>query len=174
MNERKTMAEKMERSFRGHVTTQAMGTETLIYDERRHMAFCLNASSSAVWRLADGSRTVDEIAVEVSRQLGAEMSGELVRLALDELRENGLLETSAERQAESASTRESSPAGTSSQTGTDRALSRRAMLARLGATALLPVIASIVAPTAAQAYSGCVDCSAIQSRRRPPKPVSKN
>ena len=30
---------------------------------------------------------------------------------------------------------------------------------------LLPAVAAIVAPTAAQAYSGCVDCSDSQAAR---------
>ena len=40
-------------------------------------------------------------------------------------------------------------------------MSRRVLLQRLGVggALLVPAVAAIVAPTAAQAYSGCVDCT---------------
>lgn len=125
---------------------QPVGGETLVYDERRHRAFCLNRSSSVMWRLADGTRSVEEIRVAAEAELGAAVSAELVRFALGELQREGLVEwsTALAREPE---------------------VSRRAMLQRMGASAavLLPAIAAILAPTAAQAYSGCVDCSATQS-----------
>ncbi len=133
------------RSVQQHITTQQVGAETLVYDELRHRAFCLNASSSAVWRLADGTRTVAEISAAASEELRASLSEELVWYAIEELLRDGLMEAA------------------SSSAKTVRAISRRAMLQRLGVggVMLLPVVASIVAPTAAQAYSGCVDCSVV-------------
>jgi hypothetical protein len=143
------------RARRDQITVQAVGDETLLYDERRHMAFCLNATASAVWRLADGARTIAEIEAAAGRELGAEIGDEIVRVAYDDLRDNGLMI----RDEEADSCDAGDPA--------TRVLSRRKMLARLGigAAALLPVVASIVAPTAAQAYSGCVDCSVAGPRR---------
>jgi hypothetical protein len=147
----------------GQIATQEIGDETLVYDERRHMAFCLNSSISAVWRLADGERTVATIALEASRELGVEIGEELVTFALGELRENGLLEAATRYQPEAEGEGSPSQVETSSRTVADRMLSRRSMLARLSAAALLPVVTSILAPTAAQAYSGCVDCSSSQA-----------
>jgi hypothetical protein len=134
------LAKTIRGSSLGHITTQEIGDETLVYDETRHMAFCLNASMSAVWRLADGERTVGTIALEASRELGVEIDAELVTSALGELRENGLLEAATVRETEGGST--SSQAETSSRTVVDRVLSRRTMLARLSAAALLPAVAS--------------------------------
>lgn len=129
------------RSIRQEISVQQIGTETLVYDERRHRAYCLNESLSAIWRLADGERTVAEMCEAASAELKTPVSEELVLYALDELRRDGLMELSVDE-----------PRTT---------ISRRAMLQRLGVggALLLPAIASIVAPTAAQAYSGCVDCT---------------
>ena len=131
------------RSIQPRAFTQRVGSETLVYDPGRHMAFCLNQSSSVIWRLANGERTVAEIGAVASLELGTTVSEEFVFFALEQLRGDGLIE----------------PAATAK---TRPAISRRTMLRRLGAGSalLLPIVAAIVAPTAAQAYSGCVDCSA--------------
>jgi hypothetical protein len=129
------------RRLQRHVSVQQVEAETLVYDERRHQAFCLNESSSTVWRLADGKHTVAQIRAAASVELKAEVSEEFVLFALEELRRDGLVEPS---------------------TITARpAMSRRVLLQRLGVggALLVPAVAAIVAPTAAQAYSGCVDCT---------------
>src|SRR6185437_16878779 len=79
------------RARRDQITVQAVGDETLLYGERRHMAFCLNAIASAMWRLADGARTIAEIEAAAGRELGAEIGDEIVRVAYDDLRDNGLM-----------------------------------------------------------------------------------
>jgi hypothetical protein len=138
------------------VSIQKIGTETLVYDERRHQAFCLNESSSAIWLLADGERTITKISAAASLQLKTPVSQDLVLFAIEELRRDGLIESS--------SVAEAAPV-----------LSRRVMLQRLGVSGalLLPMIAAVLAPTAAQAY-GCVDCSssrASRAKRTPPTGV---
>jgi hypothetical protein len=134
------------RSIRQSISVQQVGTETLLYDERSHRAFCLNESSSVIWGLSNGERSIAEIRVAASTQLQAAVSEELVLFAIGELREAGLIEPSP--------------------TNGDRSsISRRVMLQRLGvgSAILLPAIAAIVAPTAAQAYNGCVDCTSSQA-----------
>ena len=130
------------RSVRRDMTVQSVGKETLIYDEVRHLAFCLNPIASAVWVMCDGTRGILEIAGLVTAELEYEVSGDAVQLAVDQLKQQGLLEQA---------------------TGLVPAyvVSRRAMLVRGGAGAMmmLPVVAAIAAPKAAQAYTGCVDCS---------------
>jgi hypothetical protein len=135
-------------SLKRHISIQQIGAETLVYDERRHRAYCLNGSSSVIWRLADGAHTVAEIREAASVELKTRVSEEFVAYALEELRRDGLMEPSAVEEARPA-------------------ISRRAVLQRLGvgSVLLLPAIASIVAPTAAQAYSGCVDCTSAPSNR---------
>jgi hypothetical protein len=114
-----------------------------VYDECRHLAFCLNESSSVIWRLADGEHTIAAICEAASAELNTHVNEEFVLYALAELRRDGLVEAfEVDRRA---------------------TISRRAVLQKLGVggALLLPAIASIVAPTAAQAYSGCVDCSSV-------------
>jgi hypothetical protein len=136
------------RSIQPRVSTQRVGSEILVYDPSRHMAFCLNRSSSVVWSLADGERTVAEISAAASFELGTSVSEEFVSFALEQLRGDGLIEPPETAKARPV-------------------ISRRTLLRRLGAggALLLPVVAAIVAPTAAQAYSGCVDCSAAPASR---------
>jgi hypothetical protein len=140
-------SEQMPRGIWREISVQQIGRETLVYDGVRHRAFCLNESSGVVWRLADGRRTVAQMSAAARLELGAEVSEELVRLILQELHADGLIEASGEDVVRVV-------------------ISRRVMIERLGAggAMLLPVIAAIVAPTAAQAYSGCVDCDTSQAR----------
>lgn len=134
--------------IRERISVQEVGAETLVYDERRHKAFCLNRSCSAVWRLATGEHTIAEISALASMELGEDVGEEFVRFAVEELRRDGLIEASCAAEVAMP-------------------LTRRAMLQRLGVggAMLLPAVAAIMAPTAAQAYSGCFDCSDSQSIR---------
>lgn len=130
-------------SLREKISIQQVGAETLVYDERRHKAFCLNASSSVIWRLADGKHTIPQICAAATLELSIPVCDEFVLFALDELRKDGLIEACSEGTVE-------------------QAVSRRVMLQRIGVGGLmlLPAISAIVAPTAAQAYTGgCVDCT---------------
>ena len=121
--------------------TEEIGDEILVYDELRHKAFCLNATSAAIWKLCDGAHTVEQIAASVTFRLAMPVAEEVVLFALEELRRDNLVETEAD-------------------VSTKPILSRRELMQKLGigAAMLLPIIAPIVAPKAAQAYSGCVDC----------------
>ena len=137
------MITSLPRKLQHQVTVQHLGAETLVYDESRHQAFCLNPTSAAVWNLADGTRTPAQIAAAASLSLKDLVTTELVEFALHQLRNDGLLE----------------PAVTTLPAVAP--VSRRAMLQSLGASSmlLLPAIAVIFAPHAAQAYGGCFDCS---------------
>ena len=147
------MDEDLARRIRHNISVQHIGPEILVYDERRHKAFCLNATSAAIWSMCDGEHTVAQIAASATVKLANAISDDMVLFGLCELRTDGLLEPSI-----------SSP--------TAPQFSRRLMLQRLGTgtAMMLPAIAAIMAPTAAQAYNGCVDCppapSAAQVRRR--------
>jgi coenzyme PQQ synthesis protein D (PqqD) len=111
---------------------QELEDETLVYDLGNHKAHCLNRAAAAVWRLCDGTR--DEAAL--ARLLGKELAGaadeDVVRLALRDLAGARLL-----REPLSARPR----------------ISRRRLIQRLGQAAALPLVVSIVSPTAAQAAS---------------------
>jgi hypothetical protein len=129
------------RSIPNHrIIVRQIETETLLYDESTHRAWCVNRSSACVWQLCDGNRTVKQIAEAASRELECAVDEDVVLLTLDELREKNLLEEP------------SSPIFVDG-------ISRRKMIARAGlaAAALLPVIGIIAAPPAARALSGGVD-----------------
>lgn len=127
------------------LTLQHVGEEILVYDERNHQAYCLNSLGSAVWQLCDGQRTPVDLAAAATLTLGRAITEADVLPLLADLHANALLKRHPDAVAH---------------------LSRRNVLARLGSTAALtlPVIAAIAAPTAAQAYSGCVDCTNISGQ----------
>ncbi len=136
---RETLPKRVEQD----ILIQQVGDELLLYDEVRHQAFCLNPVCAAVWTLCDGKHSISALAEAAGRQLKLAVEEQIVWLALEELLRDGLLEPLQDA-AEIPS------------------LSRRDLVQRLGARGalLLPIVAAIAAPTAAQAYNGCVDCDA--------------
>ncbi len=124
---------------------QAVGDDIVVYDATKSVACGLNATAAAVWRLADGTRTVPELAEALRAQIGDVADEDLVMITLDRLDEQGLIaEGFARRDVE--------------VTRFDRRrFIRRAGV--VGAAALaLPVVQSMVAPTAAMANS-CAECT---------------
>ncbi len=125
--------------------TQQVGSETLVYDERTHQAFCLNPVAAEVWRRFDAGGTAAQTAVAVSLALDTPVTEEAVLFAMAELREHGLIAPEAASKA---------------------APTRRDLMRQIGAGAIvmLPAVAAVMAPRAAQAYNGCVNCNATPSR----------
>jgi hypothetical protein len=118
--------------------------EVVVYDLERHQAHCLNRTAAAVFRGADGTRGLEDLAALLGDGLERGDAEAAVRLALDQLAGARLLE------ADPAALE---PAG---------GLSRRSVLHRagIGAALLLPAVASIVAPTPAEAAATCIQsCS---------------
>jgi hypothetical protein len=107
--------------------------EFLVYDLARHRAHSLNRVAAAVWRACDGTRGVAALGVAAARESGQPVPIEAVRYALQSLGRAQLLEGPVE----------------------EGGLTRRQVMARLGtaAAAALPLVTTIVAPTAAQAQS---------------------
>jgi hypothetical protein len=138
------------------IIEQHVADETLLYDEQRHLAFCLNRTSAAVWALCDGNHSVAQMAAALTTRFAEPVTEEVVLVALAQLRRDGLLaKTQVVNEIPAA------------------ILSRRSMVGRIGmgSALLLPVVAAIAAPRAAQAYNGCVDCtpsSRPNSRRSNP------
>lgn len=109
--------------------------EVLVYDLERDRAHCLNRTAALVWRCCDGQTAASEIARRLKVELDAPFNEELVWLALEQLEKQHLLAHSLA--TPSHFTR----------------LSRRQMIRNLGlaAAVAVPVVTSIVAPTAVQA-----------------------
>ena len=134
-------------SRKQQILTQRVGDELVIYDERTNEAHRLNATAAHVWEAADGARTVPELADDLrttlasdGRTIEADESETLVQLALEDLGRAGLLQQGIASISEP--------------------MTRRQML--VVTAALLPVVASIVAPTPAMA----------QSHFKPPVPTT--
>jgi hypothetical protein len=120
-----------------NLVLQELDGEILIYDLNKNRAFCLNETSSLVWQLCDGEKTVSEIAKAVSQKLDTPATEDFVWLALDQLKEEELLENSREIIADF------------------KDLSRREVIKKvgLGTMIALPIITGLIAPTAAMAQS---------------------
>ena len=123
--------------------------EVLVYDLKRDKAHCLNRSAAFVWQQCNGRRTVGEVTRALAKQLQTPVTEQTVWLALEELGKFHLLEAQVVRPAHVPR------------------LTRREML-RLGAVAAaaLPVIVSIVAPTAASAQTA-IDPAQCTARTQP-------
>lgn len=109
--------------------------EVLVYDLDRHQAHCLNQTAALVWRQCDGRTAPRKIARYVQSELDQPFSEDLVWLALRQLKKIHLLEESVGLGMQPA------------------AMSRRELVRAMGIAAAVsvPLITSIVSPTAVQA-----------------------
>jgi hypothetical protein len=122
---------------RNGIVMQDTENERLIYDLETNQAFCLNQTSALVYEMCDGTKSIAEISRLLSSKLKSNISEEFVWLALDQLKNNNLLEPDQgliphfER------------------------LDRRQVIKRigLGTMVALPVISSVIAPAAIHAQS---------------------
>ena len=110
--------------------------EVLVYDLRTDQAHCLNKTAALVWRNCDGQKSVDEIQDSLVGDARVRVDPSIVWLAIDQLQKFNLLERAPTRPQAFAN------------------LGRRQIMQALSVAAVaLPVVFSIVAPTAALAGS---------------------
>jgi hypothetical protein len=118
------------------LVVQTLPDETLVYDLERDVAHCLNRSAALVWERCDGQSTTKQIARAVSVEIDLTIDERFIWLALDQLKQKKLLAEIPDRPS------------------TIDGMNRRTALRALGISAVaLPVVASILAPTPAQAAS---------------------
>ena len=117
---------------------ESLATETLIYDERTDKAHCLNTTAGLVWKLADGTKSVDDIARRLTQDMNASDANDIVWATLDQLDKAKLLDVAPARSL-------------------NRRVSRRELgrIAARSALVAIPLVLTIGVPTAAQAAS-CV------------------
>lgn len=122
-----------------NILEQDLGNELLIYDLIEDKAFCLNEVSTLVWYESDGSKSVKNITENISRKLKNKVSEELVWFALDQLNERKLMVDETIEPSMFAG------------------MTRREVIKKIGLTSMvaLPMISSLMSPTAAQAQSAC-------------------
>jgi Coenzyme PQQ synthesis protein D (PqqD) len=116
---------------------QELADEVLVYDLQRHKAHCLNHTAAWIWKHCDGRATVAEMARLLQAESKAPLNEGIIWLALEQLERDHLLSGRIPR-----------PSATPG-------LSRRELVGQLGliAAITLPLVTSIVAPTASQAAS---------------------
>jgi Coenzyme PQQ synthesis protein D (PqqD) len=125
------------------IVVQTLPDEVLVYDLERHKAHCLNRTAALIWKHCDGQTSVAEMLQLMQQQSKTPVPEAVVWLALRQMGRAHLL-------AEPIRTSESG----------DR-MSRREVMRRLGrgAAVALPLVTSIVAPTAAEAATCLPDGS---------------
>jgi hypothetical protein len=128
------------RARKEDIVVQSLADELLVYDLKRHKAFCLNETSALIWKHCDGNTDVTSLRNILESELKTPIDDEVVFLGLDQLSSHRLL-----LKESIAAQGKMSP-------------SRRAALKKVGAAALisLPAIIAIVAPTAASAQTGLI------------------
>ncbi len=143
----------MPRAREDQLVVEELPDETLVYDLKRHKAQCLNRTATLVWRSCDGQTTVAEMATMLENELEIPADESVVWMALDRLGRSHLLTEQVTLPADRAE------------------YSRRAVIRTLGQVAgmslLLPVVESIVAPTAAHAQT-CVTVQVCETVLVPP------
>lgn len=123
---------------------QEVTDEVLVYDLDTNKAHCLNRSAAFVWRCCDGKNSILDIVQQFESDGRGKVTEDFVWLAIDQLNENGLLES------------EVSPKF--------HRRSRRQVLKTIGmaSAVALPMIASLVAPQRALGVESCVCASQAQ------------
>jgi hypothetical protein len=127
---------------RDGIVVRELNNETLVYDTERHQAHCLNENAALIWEHCDGKRTVTELSLYIKTTKGTteQQKEQMTWIALTQLEKAGLF-------AEPITKPE-----------TVTGLTRRQLIKAAGIAALVavPVVSTMVAPTAAQAST----CSA--------------
>lgn len=120
-----------------NIVVQGMESEILIYDLKENKAFCLNETSAMIYQLCDGTKTVSDINNSVAKKLNQPANEDLVWLALDSFKKEKLIEESEKFEINF------------------NGLTRRQVIKKIGLASMvmLPVVSSIVSPTAANAAS---------------------
>ncbi len=119
------------------LVVQKSGNEHLIYDLQTNKAICLNQTSRLIWEHCDGKHSVSDIAKELEKKLGTEISEDLVLFAINQLANEGLL------------------SGVEELPERFRGPTRREVIRKVGLASMvaLPIVSAIAAPNAAHAQS---------------------
>jgi hypothetical protein len=124
----KTNSDQMPRARQANLLVQELPEEMLVYDLKDHKAHALNKTAAFVWQHADGETTVAQLATMMSKKLHRTVGEDAVWLALKQLEGAGLLEEPLQMP--------------------EARISRRQVLRSLGIATMVPLVVSVVAPTA--------------------------
>jgi len=117
------------------LVVQELSGEVLVYDRERNKAHCLNSTAARVWGYCDGKTSVAQIARAIEGEINAPVDEDVIWLGVEQLSKTHLLQEGAKIPEHKSG------------------LSRREVMRRIGlaAAVALPVVTSIIAPSAAQA-----------------------
>ena len=134
----------LPRARRANLVVKELASETLVYDEATHEAHCLNQTAAFVWKHCDGRTSVAQLGRLLNKETKSASPEQLVWSAIQQLEKSHLLESPVLRPADVPR------------------MSRRELMRGLGiaAAVTVPLVTSIVAPTAASAAS-CLGAGAI-------------
>ena len=134
---KETTGTRVPKARKDQLIVQQANDETLVYDLRSDKAHCLNLTAAAVWKSCDGKTTVADMVRQLGGELGGPVDEEVIWLALTQLEKFNLLDEKLTKPV------------------TVVGMSRRELAKRLGTAAViaLPLVISIVAPTAAHALT---------------------
>jgi hypothetical protein len=118
--------------------TEELPGETIVYDTTNHQVHCLNPTATLVWRHCNGRTSTAKMAEILRKELNVPADETLVRMTLERLTEANLL-------------REPWPVTAGI---TRRQASKQ--LAKYGIAAAAALVATITAPTVAQAASSWI------------------
>jgi coenzyme PQQ synthesis protein D (PqqD) len=138
-----------------NVKIERAADEILAVNSITSEAHAINQSAAAVFDLCDGKTSKAEMAAEIHRRTGLPADEEIVDLALSELADAGLI-TLDESEPQARTTR--------------RSLIRRFSLTA-AAVAMLPVVETILVPTASAAGSGISPAPIHHTPTPTPTPV---
>ena len=115
-----------------NLVIQNVDKEILIYDISTNKAFCLNETLATVYQACDGKTSFDEFKSKTK------FTDDVIYLSLDELKKQDFIDYNSEYISPFAG------------------LSRREVIRKVGLASMiaLPLVSSIIAPTALQAASG--------------------
>jgi hypothetical protein len=111
----------------------------VLYNKQTQEVHCLNQAAVFVWENADGTRSIEALARLVELELNVACGRDVVLLALDQLSKAHLLEANAQIPSEESISR--------------RLVGKKLAMAGMSA-AMLPLVASMMAPSAKAANSG--------------------
>lgn len=148
-------------SRRTNIVLQRVKDELLIYDLKINKAYCLNETAAQIYQLCDGNNSISDISKLMDKQLNQPVSEHFIAFALEQLKKDNLLENAREI-----------------KTGLEDS-SRREIIKKLGIASMiaLPVVASLIAPTAVSAQSEtclCVNPGNCLTKTKCPSTVNCN
>ncbi len=122
-----------------NLVVKELPDELLIYDLETNKAFCLNQTARLVMDECNGTNSIDEAVVSLNRKLKSKLNDEMVWMVIEQFQKSNFLKGDYQIPVETTK------------------LTRRKILQSAAALGIaLPIVTSLVAPTATYAQSRCI------------------